>query len=241
MLSRFESFNPRCDGEYSWIPCSTTACRTSTKRFNPRCDGEYSWIECKQLTKNSIFIVSIPDVMGNTAEWHCETFSCILEASFNPRCDGEYSWITFEIAVTDENLAVSIPDVMGNTAEWRTSPDLSENQRRFQSPMWWGIQLNLLPVERFKLYTCEFQSPMWWGIQLNLITQTILWNRVPRFQSPMWWGIQLNIARFAAVTSCLHVSIPDVMGNTAEFFVYVWPISKHWRFQSPMWWGIQLN
>jgi len=36
-------------------------------------------------------LVSIPDVMGNTAEFQKRFVTTEARAGFNPRCDGEYS------------------------------------------------------------------------------------------------------------------------------------------------------
>ena len=87
-----------------------------------------------------------------------------------------------------------------------------------------------------------FQSPMWWGIELNARLSSYPRQDTQVFQSPMWWGIELNCPLSGGQKrGCCRVSIPDVMGNRAESLPNCLLKNASRTFQSPMWWGIELN
>jgi len=82
-----------------------------------------------------------------------------------------------------------------------------------------------------------FQSPIWWGCELDDATSFSASAKFNRFQSPIWWGCELDDngradlilplqsfnPRFGGVVSWMHredgpppaktqVSIPDLVG-----------------------------
>jgi isopenicillin N synthase-like dioxygenase len=38
----------------------------------------------------------------------------------------------------------------------------------------------------------KFQSPIWWGVQVNGVGQLRKDKDFRKFQSPIWWGVQVN-------------------------------------------------
>ena len=185
-------FNPRCDGEYSWMGDSLSSLLAYRGFQSPMWWG---------IQLNIITVLSSPYIVlgfnprcDGEYSWIMPTSRCmvIIPPSFNPRCDGEYSWITCHV-----NFTATIT-------------------RWFQSPMWWGIQLNNLPHTLQAEWYLTFQSPMWWGIQLNKASRRCFLYRSdsfnPRCDGEYSWMKKL----FLPVSKSKSVSIPDVMGNTAE-------------------------
>jgi hypothetical protein len=164
------------------------------KSFNPRSGGAFRSMEAlKQAIENTHGFQS-PIWWGVQVNpnWRIPLES--HDSSFNPRSGGAFRSIGSVLRVVESRWRSFNPRSGGAFR--------SISNHRHQSAA----------------FGAEFQSPIWWGVQVNNCNGGPMEGFRRWFQSPIWLGVQVNVTEGPPlVLGMMCVSIPDLVGRSGQY------------------------